>query len=164
MEVQPSQRVNDGRTSPEKLGISPHDDVVVVGLDVLVNTDEIWQTLAQHTNDILCPWKVFRRGYDDRHEIVVSSDTSDDVAHNPLMGVLVVDRDMEVFDDIAHSICKIIVCGVLDVAVLRVNYIMASLCEAANQDLSFVDADGKLHFIPIVPWLLCAHSLFHWDL
>ena len=39
MEVQPSQAVLNGGTPPQELGVPAHDDIVAVGLDILVDAD-----------------------------------------------------------------------------------------------------------------------------
>ena len=80
VEIQPSQRIDDGRSSPEQLCVASHDDIVAIGLDILMDTDEFWQTLAHHADEVLCAWELLCCSDNDRHEIVAASDAPDNVA------------------------------------------------------------------------------------
>ena len=164
VEVQSSQRIDDGRSSPEQLCVASHDDVVAIGLDILMDADEVWQTLAHHADELLCAWELLRCGDNDCHEIVAAADTSDDVAQNPLVCVLVIDRDVEMLCDCTHSICKVVVLRTLDVAVFRIDNPVAALCKAADYDLSAISSNRKLHLVPIVPRFFCTQRFHHGNL
>ena len=164
VKVQPSQGIEDGRSAPEENGIAPHDDVVAIGLDILMHADEMRQPLAQETDKVLCTRQLLGRRDNDRHQLAPASDASDDVSQDALVCVLVVDRNMQFFGNLAHSIRKIVVHGALDVAVLRVDDAMAALCEAADNEPAFIDADGKLHLVPIVPRVIRRQCFVHVNL
>ena len=164
VEVQPPQRVDNRRSSPEQLCVAPHDDVVAIGLDILMDTDEVWQTLAHHANKVLCTWELLCCSDNDRHEIVAASDAPDNVAQNPLVGVLVIDRNMKLLCNLACSICKVIVLRTLDVAVFRIDNPVTALCKAADHDLTAISPNRKLHLVPIVPRFFCTQCFPHGNL
>ena len=116
-----------------------------------MDADKIRQTLAHHANEILCTRKLFCCRDDNRHEIVVPPDASDNVAQNPLMRVLVVDWNMQFFCNLTHGIREGVVFCTLDMTVLRINNFMTALCKAANNNLPLMGTNGKLHLVPIVP-------------
>ena len=67
------------------------------------------------------------------------------------MRVLIVDRNTKLRGNSAYGIGERIIRLTLDMAVLRIDDCMASLCETANNNVSLSKTDGKLHFIAIVP-------------
>ena len=67
------------------------------------------------------------------------------------MCVLIVDRNAKLRDNSAYGIGKRIIRLTLNMTVLRIDDRMASLRKTANNDVSLSEADGKLHFIAIVP-------------
>ena len=132
VEVQPPQRIDNCRSSPEQLCVASHDDVVAIGLDILMDTDEVWQTLAQHADEVLCARELLCCSDNDRHEIVAASDAPDDVPQDTFVRVLVIDRNMKLLCNLACSICKVVVLRTLDVAVFRIDNPVTALCKAAN--------------------------------
>ena len=107
--------------------------------------------LSQQSNKFLCTRQLFGRCDDHRHKVAILPDTPNDVTQDALMCVLIVDRNAKLRDNSAYGIGKRIIRLTLNMTVLRIDDRMASLCETANDDFSLSEADGKLHFIAIVP-------------
>ena len=149
--MQPSEPIENGRLPPEEHCVTPHDDIVPIGLDVLMYADEVRQMLSQQSNKFLCTRQLFGRCDDHRHKVAILPDTPNDVTQDALMCVLIVDRNAKLRDNSAYGIGKRIIRLTLNMTVLRIDDRMASLRETANDDFPLSEADGKLHFIAIVP-------------
>lgn len=156
VEGQAADAVENGRLAPEQVRLAAHDDVVVVRLDVLVDADDVRQALAQGLDEFLLARQLLRGRDDDDHELALLADAADDVAQDARVAVLIVDGDAQLRDDIAHGIDDLVVALFLDVAVARVDDVMAALCEAANDGPALDAADWELHLVAVVPGALGA--------
>lgn len=124
VEGQAADAVEDGRLAPEQIRLAAHDDVVAIRLDVLMDADDMRQALAQGLDEIFLARQLLRGGDDDDHELAVLADTADDMAQDAGVAVLIVDRNAQFGDDLAHDVDDLIVAFLLDVAVVRVDDLM----------------------------------------
>lgn len=124
VEGQAADAVEDGRLAPEQIRLAAHDDVVAIRLDVLMDADDMRQALAQGLDEIFLARQLLRGGDDDDHELAVLADTADDMAQDAGVAVLIVDRDAQFGDDLAHGVDDLIVAFLLDVAVVCVDDLM----------------------------------------
>ena len=151
MEVQTADAVENGGFAPQEFRIPAHDDVVVIGLDVLLDADDFRQFGPQHFNEFFFARQGLGSGDDNDHNVTILADAANDMAQDTIMLVFVVDGDIEFRDDLAHGVDDIIVAFLLDVAVPGVDDLVASLCKAANNGLTFLPANRELHLIAVVP-------------
>ena len=94
--------------------------------------------------------QLFGRGHEHDH-VTIETDAADNMAQDARVAVFIVDGDIEFFDNIAHGIDDVVVPLPLDAAVRRVDDAVAALREAADDRMAFLAADGKLHFVAVVP-------------
>ena len=156
MEGQAADAVEDGRLAPEQIRLAAHDDVVAVRLDVLVDADDVRQALAQGLDELLLARQLLGGSDDDDHELAVLADTADDMAQDAGVAVLIVDRDAQFGDDLAHGIDDLVVALFLDVAVTRVDDLVRALRKAADDGLALAAAYGELHLVAVIPRALRA--------
>lgn len=151
MERKPTNPVEDRRPSPKESRFAPHDDIVAIGLDVLLDADGLRQTLAQCLDELFLAWKLLGRCHDDNHEIAFFADATDDVTEHARVLVLMIDGDMQGCDDFPDRIDDLVVSFFLDMAIACIDDLVASLCETADDSLPSLPADGELHLVPIIP-------------
>ena len=89
-----------------------------------MDADDVRQALAQGLDELFLARQLLRGGDDDDHELAVLADTADDMAQDAGVAVLIVDRDAQFGDDLAHGVDDLIVAFLLDVAVMRVDDLM----------------------------------------
>ncbi len=161
MEVQAADAILDGGTAPEEFRVAPHDDVIVIGLDILMDTDDLRQFGAQHLDEFFFPRHSLRGRYDDDHNVALFAYAANDVAQDACMLVLIVNGDVEFRDDFTHGIDHFVVAVFLDMAVSGIDDFVATLGEAADDGLALLPADGELHLVAVVPRRCRADCLLH---
>jgi len=161
MEVQAADAILDGGTAPEEFRVAPHDDVVVIGLDILMDTDHLRQFGPQHLDEFFFPRHSLRGRYDDHHDVALFAYAANDVAQDACMLVLIVNGDVEFRDDFAHGIDHFVVAVFLDMAIGGIDDFVATLGEAADDGLALLPADGELHLVAVVPRRCRADCLLH---
>ena len=151
VEVQTADAVEDGGFAPQEFRIPAHDDVVMIGLDVLLDTDDFRQFGPQQFDEFFFARQVLGGGDNDNHDVAVLADATDDMAQDTVMPVFVVDRDVELRDDLAHGVDDVVIAFLLDMAVGGVDDLVASLGKAADDGLALLAANRELHLIAVVP-------------
>lgn len=151
MEVQAADAILDGGTAPEEFRVAPHDDVVVIGLDILMDTDHLRQFGPQHLDEFFFPRHRLRGRYDDDHNVALFPHAANNVAQDACMLVLVVNGDIELGDDFAHGIDHFVVAVFLDMAIGGIDDFMTALSKTADDGLAFLAANRELHLVAVVP-------------
>ena len=151
MEVQAADAVLNGRTAPEKLRIAAHDDVVMIGLDVLMDTYDLRHFGAQHLDEFFFPRHILHSRYDDDHDVAIFAHAANDMAQDARMLIFVINRNVEFSDDFTHGIDDVVIAFLLDMAVAGVDDFMAALCKAADDSLALLAANRELHLVTVVP-------------
>ena len=115
-----------------------------------VDAQNARQAGAQELHEFALVRQLFRGGHEHDH-VAIEADAADNMAQDAGVAVFMINRDAELFDNIAHGIDDVVVPLPLDAAVRRVDDAMAALRKAADNGMAFVAADRKLHFVAVVP-------------
>ena len=86
-----------------------------------MDADDMRQALAQGLDKLFLARQLLGDGDDDDHELAVLADTADDMTQDAGVAVLIVDRNAQFGDDLAHGVDDLIVAFLLDVAVVCVD-------------------------------------------
>lgn len=151
MEFQPPDAVENGRLTPKQFRLPPHDDVVVVGLDILLHADEVRQFGAEEFDEFPLARQMLRRCDQADHEFLSEADAANNMAQYASMPILIIDGDMELRRDIPHSVDDSIVPLFLNMAVLRIDDTVRAARKASDDGSSLFKTNRKLHLIAIVP-------------
>ena len=151
VEVQATDAILNGGTAPEEFRIAPHDDIVMIGLDILMDADDLRQFRTQHLDKFFFPRDSLRGRYDDDHNVALFAYAANDVAQDTRMLVLIVNGDIEFRDDFAHGIDHFVVAIFLDMAIGGIDDFMTALGKAANDGLALLTANRELHLVAVIP-------------
>ena len=86
------------------------------------------------------------------------------MAQNARVTVFIINGDMQAINDLAHGIDDDIVAFLLNPAIPRINNIMRTFGKTADDSLSLLPTNGKLHLVAIKPWLLCTQNRKDFDM
>lgn len=151
VEIQAADTILNGWSAPEKFRVAPHDDVIVIGLDILMDTDHLRQFGPQHLDEFFFPRHSLRGRYDDDHNVALFPHAANDVAQDARMLVLIVNGDVEFRDDFAHGIDHFVVAVFLDMAIGGIDDFMTALGKATDDGLAFLAANRELHLVAVIP-------------
>ncbi len=73
------------------------------------------------------------------------------MAHNPRVFIFIIYRNAQIRDDFTHGVDNLVVAFFLDMAIVRFDDFVTTLSKAADNRPALFAADGKLHFIAVIP-------------